>query len=66
MKFTSELLNTLFAGLTSDQKFYLILAMLFSILIYVCTAMITKTSLKFLGIELKPKDYNIKKDNENG
>ncbi len=56
MEFTNTLLNTLFSGLTSDQKFYLILASLFSLLTYLCIAMLTKTSLKFLGIELKPKN----------
>ena len=56
-----KVLEVLFSDLTPNQKFGIELAIILGVVIYFCVAMITKTTVKFLGIEMKSD----KKDNDN-
>jgi len=61
MEVILKIIELLFSGLSSNQKFSIELAIILGIVIYFCVAMLTKTTIKFLGIEMKS---NKKEDND--
>lgn len=55
MEFAIKITEILFKDLTPDQKFGIELSIILGIIVYLTVAMITKTTIKFLGFEMKSK-----------